>query len=75
MSAIVMWLIATVFIWRETAGERAARVKGPGKRAVTCPTCGYNLTGSSECRCPECGSKFTVDELMGLQAGVERDVE
>jgi hypothetical protein len=71
MVVIVSWLIATVFLWRETAAERSQRVKTSSKSAITCPTCGYNLTGLSEARCPECGSKFTLDELIGLQSAAE----
>jgi len=73
--AIVLWLIATVFIWRETAAERAARMKASGNATITCPTCGYNLTGLSECRCPECGSRFTLDELMALQPSADKEIE
>jgi hypothetical protein len=67
MHAIIVWLIATVFIWRETAAERARRVTASSASAITCPTCGYNLTGLTEARCPECGSKFTLDELLASQ--------
>lgn len=28
-----------------------------------CPKCGYNLTGLTEHRCPECGEKFCPKEL------------
>jgi hypothetical protein len=73
--AIVLWLIATVVIWRETPAERAQRVRGSSRSAITCPTCGYNLTGLSESRCPECGSKFTLDELLALQNKVEVEIE
>ncbi|MDB5303490.1 MAG: hypothetical protein JWM97_1039, partial [Phycisphaerales bacterium] len=38
---------------------------------VVCPTCGYNLTGLTATRCPECGSQFTLDELMAAQPGRE----
>ena len=31
---------------------------------ISCPLCGYNLRGLTEARCPECGSKFTWDELL-----------
>jgi hypothetical protein len=70
---IVLWLIGTVLAWQETAGERAARVRASGKSAVACPKCGYNMTGLTESRCPECGTKFTLDELMAAQ--VHEDVE
>ncbi len=71
ITVTVAWLIATVFLWRETTAERAQRVKHSSKSAITCPTCGYNLTGLSEARCPECGTKFTLDELIGLQSTAE----
>ena len=65
--AIIAWLIATVFVWRESALERAQRVRATTGSTVACPTCGYNLTGLTEARCPECGSKFTLDELLAAQ--------
>ena len=73
-SAVLLWLVATVFIWRETSAERAARLGATGRDSVVCPTCGYNLTGLSEPRCPECGSRFTLDQLLAAQparAGAE----
>jgi hypothetical protein len=73
--AIMLWLIATVLIWRETTGERAERIKGSTKSAVTCPACGYNLTGLSQSRCPECGSAFTLDELLALQVTTDKEID
>ena len=32
-----------------------------------CPKCGYNLTGLTEQRCPECGLDFQVKQLEQLQ--------
>jgi hypothetical protein len=66
-AAPLLWLVGTVFVWRETAGERAARVDRSGRDAIVCPTCGYNLTGLKESRCPECGTQFTLDQLLASQ--------
>jgi hypothetical protein len=65
--APLLWLVATVFIWRESAQERAARLSHAGKDSIVCPTCGYNLTGLKESRCPECGTQFTLDQLLASQ--------
>lgn len=62
-----LWLISTVYYWRETPAERAERLRSSGRSNISCPTCGYNLTGLNEARCPECGSKFTLDELLAAQ--------
>ena len=66
------WLPMTVFIWRESSTERAERLSGGSESALSCPICGYNLTGLSSARCPECGSAFTIDELVRRQPGREQ---
>ena len=63
----IAWVLATVLIWRETAEERMARITAAGTDAVLCPNCGYNMTGLREARCPECGSVFTIDQLVSGQ--------
>ena len=60
-------LLATVLIWRETPHERVERLSQLGTAGVCCPICGYNLTGLSTAQCPECGAKFTLDQLMATQ--------
>jgi hypothetical protein len=67
LTAAVLWIIGTICIWRETVAERAARISRAGVDTLVCPNCGYNLTGLSEARCPECGSRFTIDELLASQ--------
>ena len=62
--AILIWLIATIFIWRESNDERMRRVASSSRGAITCPTCGYNLTGLNELRCPECGSEVAVQSAQ-----------
>ena len=66
-TAPIIWLILTVFAWRETPGERLDRLGSIQKSAIVCPTCGYNLTGLTATRCPECGRQFTLDELLSAQ--------
>src|SRR5439155_551061 len=37
VAAPVLWLVATSFLWRETADERADRIRSTSKNAVVCP--------------------------------------
>ncbi len=67
VSALSMWLAGTVLIWRETAAERAERVRQAAGDVLFCPKCGYNMTGLYEARCPECGSRYTLDQLAAAQ--------
>jgi hypothetical protein len=65
--APLVWLIETTLLWRETPAERAERLRSLQKAAVVCPSCGYNLTGLQGTRCPECGTLFTLDEILLAQ--------
>ena len=67
LTAIFLWITATVFIWTETSQERRQRIGASRPDVVSCPTCGYNLTGLRQLSCPECGDRFTVDELYAAQ--------
>ncbi len=60
----IVWALATVVIWKESPDERRQRLAAAGSDAVSCPVCGYNLTGLRETRCPECGTQYTVDQLL-----------
>lgn len=64
----IVWVLATVILWRETPAERLARMSSLVRNpTVLCPVCGYNLSGLREARCPECGGSFTLDELTAGQ--------
>ncbi len=64
---IVVWLPVTVLLWKETAAERAERIRRSAGDVVFCPRCGYNMTGLYEPRCPECGTRFTLNQLYAAQ--------
>ena len=68
---ILVWLIATVLIWRETTAERIERIRARSGSVLVCPGCGYNMTGLRQTTCPECGTSYTIDELAALQPGRE----
>src|SRR5207247_1420394 len=71
----LLWLIIVTIIWRETPRERSSRLTTTQKHAIVCPSCGYNLTGLQSTRCPECGTMFTLDEiLLGQPFRAEQDV-
>lgn len=71
----VAWCLATVFIWRETAEERTRRLSTSAAAPIACPLCGYSLAGLREARCPECGSEFTLDQLLALQQDLRTAAE
>lgn len=71
ISAILLWLVSTCLIWRETKEERASRLKGASSQTIAWPNCGYNLTGLRATKCPECGTTYTIDELLSAQPTME----
>jgi hypothetical protein len=71
VTSIIAWLIATCFIWRESAAERAERLRSSGGQTIACLNCGYNMTGLREPKCPECGGSFSLDELLRGQRSRE----
>lgn len=46
------------------ASTRAQITDSDGVVQISCPDCGYSMVGLREARCPECGSAFTLDELI-----------
>jgi hypothetical protein len=63
----VIWVAATVFIWRETAEERTRRLASIGGAGICCPLCGYPMATLHTSNCPECGARFTVEQLLNSQ--------
>ena len=63
----VFWALPSLLLCGAVAyGRRRWPEYGAGK----CKTCGYDLRGLSEPRCPECGSAFDVEQCAQL---IEQD--
>lgn len=59
-----------ILVWLPTTQRlvRGRPVVGPDDLVlVNCPQCGYSLIGLRDLRCPECGTEFTIDELIRAQ--------
>jgi hypothetical protein len=54
-------LLGLFLIWRNgfVRGWRASRSAKP-----KCPRCGYDMTGLTHCRCPECGRESRIEDIM-----------
>ena len=69
------WL---VLIWvqaiRRMSSGRPLLHSQDKRTDVRCPTCGYRMVGLYESRCPECGTGYTLDELIAKQNFVKEEV-
>jgi hypothetical protein len=63
----ILTLLSTSLIGSSLALWAAAWIchDVPEPDKVACPSCGYDLRGQHECRCPECGQEYTLGELAG----------
>ncbi len=59
-----VWTGTTTIIWRETRLEQAQPTRGSAEFRLLCPSCGYNLAGLHEARCPECGARYALYQLL-----------
>ena len=56
-----------VLIWATPLLNALARRKNPQPLEVRCPHCSYLMTGLTTLRCPECGTSYTINQLLGSQ--------
>lgn len=60
-----IWILLSTWFWRQTPEERVAAARSTtSHEPIACPICGYDLAGLYEARCPECGTRYTLDELI-----------
>ena len=54
---------AVFLVWRNgyVKGWRRAKSEPP-----KCLQCGYNLSGLTHCRCPECGKEYRLEQLWNI---------
>ena len=75
-AVICLGVAAFVAVWLPPIARLELHsVRGrDGEVRVYCPKCGYSLVGLTELRCPECGERFTLDQIIAAQSynGVER---
>jgi hypothetical protein len=62
-AVILIWLQA----WRRVGRQKPLLNPIDGAVDLRCPTCGYRMVGLRESRCPECGTSYTLDELVAQQ--------
>jgi len=68
---------AVILAWVQ-AGRRYVRTRqwshasDDGRLDLRCPSCNYRMVGLHESRCPECGTGYTLDELLAHQSFMER---
>lgn len=71
ISACILAASTGTFYWVTRCAYLARRgvplINRDGHVNVHCPVCGYAMIGLTEARCPECGAKFTLDELIRRQ--------
>ena len=59
-----LWSLVILFgIWPLWCFFRGPVRRARRRAAGCCPPCGYNLTGLSEPRCPECGTEFDPEAV------------
>lgn len=60
---LLVWVMRLHRLWR----GRPVHNSADGLANVHCPNCNYRMVGLHESRCPECGTQYTLDELLGKQ--------
>jgi hypothetical protein len=62
--ATTVGLLVTL-AYRTMAGRTVRDALGAVR--VNCPRCGYSMVGLCSSTCPECGTTFTIDQIIGGQ--------
>ncbi len=71
LGTALVGVISGVWVSRGRVADRR-RTFEHALQQNACPSCGYDLRGTCDPRCPECGGAFTAEEwaLTGHESGV-----
>ncbi len=72
VSAILVLCLFSVLLYASILRWRIIHPRAPEVLHLRCERCGYNLTGLTEPRCPECGTPFDPKLLAGESQGLPR---
>jgi hypothetical protein len=68
---IMLGVAAIILVWAarvyRISRGRPMHNSSDGLVNVHCPNCNYRMVGLHESRCPECGTSYTLDELLAKQ--------
>ncbi len=71
IAACILTAIGGSILLITSAAHRVRRGKPiftpEGLPNINCPSCDYSMVGLHESRCPECGTRYTLDELLFKQ--------
>jgi hypothetical protein len=66
LGTAAIMLVWVARLYRLSRG-RPMTNQSDGQVNVQCPNCSYRMVGLRESRCPECGTQYTLDELLAKQ--------
>jgi len=58
------WILLISWLWRSSRLQDVRQAAAEKQLDVPCPGCGYDLTGLQHAECPECGTSFTLEQLI-----------
>jgi len=61
---LATYIAGSAWLWRDKTPWTATADPNVVRDRLLCPRCRYNLTGLECARCPECGTQYTLDQIV-----------